>query len=81
MIESLWLQISPYFNLLHASGDYERANREHGTIAAALRHSDAKGARAAVAADIDGAAATLRQILSLAAERGASPTARPVSAR
>src|SRR5205085_1510304 len=23
MIESLWLQISPYFNLLHASGDYE----------------------------------------------------------
>src|SRR4051794_25168250 len=30
IIENLWLQISPYFNLLHASGNYARANREHG---------------------------------------------------
>jgi DNA-binding GntR family transcriptional regulator len=80
MIESLWLQISPYFNLLHASGDYERANREHGTIAAALRRGDAKGARKAVRADIDGAAATLRQILSSPADRADGSGARLVSA-
>ena len=64
IIESLWLQISPYFNLLHASGDYQRANREHGTIAAALARGNAKAARAALVADINGAAETLRAILT-----------------
>jgi DNA-binding GntR family transcriptional regulator len=64
MIESLWLQISPYFNLLHASGNYARANREHKTLAAALRERDPRRARAAILADINGAAAVLREILS-----------------
>jgi DNA-binding GntR family transcriptional regulator len=63
IIESLWLQISPYFNLLHASGDYQRANREHGTIAAALARGDAQAARAALVEDINGAAEMLRKIL------------------
>jgi DNA-binding GntR family transcriptional regulator len=85
MIESLWLQISPYFNLLHASGDYQRANREHGTIATALQRADAKGARAAIIADIDGAAATLRQILAPAVGPALAPGRRrsqpPVSRR
>jgi DNA-binding GntR family transcriptional regulator len=80
IIESLWLQISPYFNLLHASGDYERANREHGTIAAALQRRDAKAARAAIIADIDGAAVTLRQILSPSAERSGGAKGKRASA-
>jgi len=63
IIESLWLQISPYFNLLHASGDYQRANREHAALVSALHQQDRKGARAAIAADINGAAATLKKIL------------------
>jgi DNA-binding GntR family transcriptional regulator len=80
MIESLWLQISPYFNLLHASGDYQRANREHGTIAAALRQSNAKGARAAIVADINGAAGTLRKILSRSVGRSPRSEGKTVSA-
>src|SRR5262249_57332505 len=67
IIESLWLQISPYFNLLHASGDYQRANREHGAIAAALADGNGKSARAAVVADINGAARTPRKILTATA--------------
>jgi DNA-binding GntR family transcriptional regulator len=64
MIESLWVQISPYFNLLHASGNYARANREHKSLAAALRRRDARSARAAMVADINGAGAVLTEILS-----------------
>ncbi|MFL5259382.1 MAG: GntR family transcriptional regulator [Hyphomicrobiales bacterium] len=64
IIESLWVQISPYFNLLHASGNYARANREHKNLAAALKRRDARSARAAIVADINGAAAVLREILS-----------------
>src|SRR4051794_7278872 len=32
IIESLWLQISPYFHLLHASGNYAVSNREHAEM-------------------------------------------------
>jgi DNA-binding GntR family transcriptional regulator len=80
MIESLWLQISPYFNLLHASGDYQRANREHGTIAAALSGGNAKAARAAMVADINGAAGTLRKILAAKAAGSRRPGAEAISA-
>ncbi|ESW80484.1 FCD domain-containing protein [Mesorhizobium sp. C280B] len=29
IIENLWLQISPYFNMLHDSGNYSTANQHH----------------------------------------------------
>lgn len=63
MIENLWLQVSPYFNLLHESGNYPRSNRAHARILAALARRDGTGVRAAIAADIDGAAANLRHVL------------------
>ncbi len=63
MIESLWLQISPYFNLLHASGNYVEANEQHRALAQALRRRDADAARRAVQADIDAAARQLKALL------------------
>jgi DNA-binding GntR family transcriptional regulator len=63
IIESLWVQISPYFNLLYALGDFGRANREHRKVIEALARGDAASARAAIRADLDGAAAALRLAL------------------
>lgn len=55
IIESLWLQISPYFNLLHGSGNYIAANQQHEAMLAAIRAGDKAALKAAVRADIDGA--------------------------
>jgi DNA-binding GntR family transcriptional regulator len=63
MIESLWLQISPYFNLLYALGDFGRANREHRRILDSFRRGDGASARAALVSDLDGAADALRVAL------------------
>lgn len=52
LIETLWLQISPYFNLLHGSGNYVSANTQHHALLEALRAHDGKAARAALCADI-----------------------------
>ncbi len=54
LIESLWLQISPYFNLLHGSGNYVSANAQHRATVKALKRGDGELARAAVRADIQG---------------------------
>jgi len=63
MIETLWLQISPYFNLLHGSGNYVSANAQHRAILNALKAGDGKAARAAFGADIDGAYAVLSELV------------------
>jgi DNA-binding GntR family transcriptional regulator len=63
IIEGLWLQVSPYFNLLYSSGNYRIANRHHAAVATAVRRGDAPGAAAALRADIDDAAAVLRELL------------------
>lgn len=55
IIEDLWLQISPYFNMLHDSGNYLTANAHHRQMFAALRDRDESAIRAAVQADIEGA--------------------------
>jgi DNA-binding GntR family transcriptional regulator len=55
IIENLWLQISPYFHLLHASGNYLKANEQHGLIRDALRRRDPKGVRAGLRTDINAA--------------------------
>ncbi len=59
MVESLWLQISPYFNLLHASGNYRSSNIRHRQLFAALGRKDYEGARQAVRDDIEDACAIL----------------------
>jgi DNA-binding GntR family transcriptional regulator len=52
LIESLWMQISPYFNLLQGSGNYVSANTSHRMAVAALRRADADSAKAAIRDDI-----------------------------
>jgi len=64
LIESLWLQISPYFNLLHGSGNFAEANRSHLVLIEALARADADAARAAIHSDIDASAAALRGLLA-----------------
>lgn len=63
VIETLWLQISPYFHLLHGSGNWADANREHGEMLAASRAGDAERLKAAVRADITGAYEELARLL------------------
>ncbi len=63
MIESLWLQISPYFNLLHASGNYVESNEHHRALTEALHRRDAEAARQALQGDIGAAASVLDQLL------------------
>lgn len=62
-IESLWLQISPYFNLLHASGNYAVSNEQHQAMLKAIRDGDRSALKAAVRADIDGAYDVLTGLL------------------
>lgn len=54
LIEILWLQISPYFNLLR-SGNHMTANLQHRAIIDAMREASASKARAAVIGDIEAA--------------------------
>jgi DNA-binding GntR family transcriptional regulator len=63
-IESLWLQIGPYFNLLNAADNWGTSNIEHKSIHAALARRDAAAARRALQADIEGAASALTDVLS-----------------
>jgi len=60
IIESLWLQISPFFHLLHASGNYAVSNREHTQMLRALRKGDPGKLRESIIADIEAAASVLR---------------------
>ncbi|HEX2525418.1 MAG TPA: GntR family transcriptional regulator [Geminicoccus sp.] len=63
LIESLWLQIGPYLNLLRGSGNWRTANQQHQALRDALDKRDGRGARAAVRADIEEAAAILGRLL------------------
>jgi DNA-binding FadR family transcriptional regulator len=63
IIESLWLQIGPYFNLLKATGNWWTANVEHKALRDALVRKDGDAARRALQADIEGAAAALQSVL------------------
>lgn len=63
IIESLWLQISPYFNMLHGSGNYDQANQEHDAMLHALKARDGEGLMNAVRADIQGAYDVLMGLL------------------
>jgi DNA-binding GntR family transcriptional regulator len=63
LIESLWLQISPYFNLLQRSGNYVLASTCHRMAVEALRRGGAASARAAIRADIDRAFDILASML------------------
>ena len=63
IIESLWLQIGPYFNLLNATENWWVSNAEHKTIRDAMIRKDGAAARRALQTDIEAAAAALKSIL------------------
>jgi DNA-binding GntR family transcriptional regulator len=63
MIETLWLQIGPYLNLLRGSGNYVASNATHQAIFEALTAHDAKAASKALRADINDAYAILSKML------------------
>ncbi len=63
IIESLWLQIGPYFNLLKTTDNWRTANIEHMAMHEALTRQDGAAARRALERDIDGAAIALRDLL------------------
>ena len=63
LIEILWLQISPYFNLLRESGNYVSANIHHRAMVDALARKDEAAARAAIVADIAGSFEVLEKII------------------
>ena len=64
IIEELWLQVSPYFHMLHGSGNYAQANHEHERLLIALKNKDAAAAGACIRADINGAAKVLLGLLA-----------------
>jgi DNA-binding GntR family transcriptional regulator len=55
LIESLWLQIGPYFNLLKTTDNWHTANIEHRAMHAALARKVGAAAREALKRDIDDA--------------------------
>lgn len=63
IIETLWLQISPYFHLLRASGNYFKANEQHEIMLSALRARDEAALSLAVRNDIEAAYRVLVQLL------------------
>ena len=63
IIESLWLQIGPYFHILRASENWHAANSRHGAMLAALERGDGAAAAKALRCDIDEAAAALERVL------------------
>lgn len=62
-IEGLWLQVSPYFHLLHGSGNYVAANEEHKLILKAIRDGDEKACALHIRKDIDSASKVLLGML------------------
>jgi DNA-binding GntR family transcriptional regulator len=63
IIENLWLQISPYFHLLHASGNYFKANEQHELMLDAIRARDGAAASLGVRNDIEAAYQVLVSLL------------------
>jgi DNA-binding GntR family transcriptional regulator len=63
LIEGLWLQISPYFDLLHQVGNWRAANQCHQAMKDALAARDRKAARQAVLDDIEAASIALTLLL------------------
>jgi len=63
IIESLWLQVSPYFNLLQERGNFIVSNQHHHVLVDALKLRDSEAATRALHADIADAAAVLESIV------------------
>ena len=63
IIESLWLQVSPFFHLLRESGNFRISNDHHAKLFRAMVDGDRASARAAIVSDIDDAYAILAKLV------------------
>jgi DNA-binding GntR family transcriptional regulator len=70
IIENIWLQISPYFHLLHTSGNYLKANEQHELMLRAIRARDGAAVSLGVRNDIE---AAYQVLVSLLNAEGSSP--------
>ena len=74
LIESLWLQVGPFFNWLFTEADLSlRLNDFHGDCLKALQAGDAKAARAAIEQDLHYFGQCLLNLLSLEAGSRGGP--------
>jgi DNA-binding GntR family transcriptional regulator len=63
IIENLWLQISPYFHLLHESGNYHTSNAQHELMLSGLKAHDSAAVGQGVRNDIEAASKVLLGLL------------------
>ena len=63
IIENLWLQISPYFHLLHDSGNYHTANAQHDFVLKSLIAGDGVAVSQGIRNDIEAAGEVLLGLL------------------
>lgn len=63
IIENLWLQISPYFHLLHNSGNYHTSNAQHELMLSGLKACDSAAVRQGIRNDIEAASKVLLGLL------------------
>ncbi len=70
IIESLWLQIGPYINLLTQSNNWGPSAVQHQAIFSALQRRDQAAACNALQSDIDGAARALSHVLAESEPQG-----------
>ena len=63
IIETLWLQVGPYFSLLDQSGNWSLANGHHRDLRDALLRKDVRAARRALQHDIEGGLGVLNNML------------------
>ena len=66
IIEGLWLRVSPYFHLLHQSGNYAESNLEHRLILDALSRNKPAEVAKHLQRDIEAAAEVLQELLATA---------------
>lgn len=63
IIETLWLQVSPYFCFLYAEGNFDISNAQHGRMVSALRERDEQKLENAIRADLDAAYRVLLKLV------------------
>lgn len=75
IIEGLWLQVSPYFHLLHQSGNYAESNHQHRLILDGLSRNKPAAVAEHLKRDIGAAKAVLLALLSQTGQREPDVTA------
>jgi DNA-binding GntR family transcriptional regulator len=79
IIENLWLQISPYFHLLHDSGNYHTSNSQHELMLSGLKARDSTAVRRGIRNDIKAASTVLMGLLEPSIAAGPVASARAAS--